>query len=134
MSTSALLAYAIRWLSLVYSGLVVMAASMLTLLGLSVPGEYAPTTSDYLFFPLTACIVQSGFIYIALSGRRLAGSRIRRAAGGVLLAIPLGLGGWGVVIAQHDMRSVGLFFLLPAALLFVCAIWPLQLTSRYNPE
>jgi hypothetical protein len=81
--------------------------------------------------PLAACLIASGFIYIGLLGRRMAKSRLHYVLAGLLLAAPLVLGIWLLTPPRgHEWQPVGLFFLVPASLLFACAIWPLHVTSE----
>ena len=128
MTSSTLLAYAIRLASLAFGAFVIMASIPLAMLGAAVPSEYAPP--PLLALPAAALLIASGFFYVGLVGRRMAKSRLHHVLAGMLLAVPLALGG-SLLIASHgrEWQLMGWFFLVPASLLFVCTVWPLHLTS-----
>lgn len=130
MKPTAILAYSIRLASLLYSCIVIMGSIVLTLLGSGMPSENVQTVSSLLVIPLAATLIVSGHIYVGLAGRRMSKSRLHYVFAGTLLAVPLVLGGWLLTMSnRHELQPFGTFILLPASLLFVCAIWPLHVTS-----
>ncbi|MGV7208917.1 hypothetical protein ACLB1G_13800 [Oxalobacteraceae bacterium A2-2] len=129
MKFSTLLSNTIRGISMTFGCLIVVASIPLALLGGAAPQDTVPTFSPLLTTPLAAFILASGFFYVAIFGRRLATSRWQYWFGGLLLAIPLGVG-ISLLRTPEEQRLhfPGLFFFVPACLLFLCSIWPLQLT------
>jgi hypothetical protein len=126
-----LLAYTIRLASLAYGGFVIMASMPLALLAGAAPSDIVGTPSALYVMRVAACLIASGFVYVGLSGRRMAKSRLHYVLVGVLLAAPMILGAWLLTPSSgYEWRPVGLFFLVPASLLFSCAVWPLHVTSK----
>lgn len=129
MKSSTLFAYTVRLASLAFGGFVVMISMPLALLGGAAPSDQVRPFFALLILPVAACCIASGFIYIGALGHRMARSRLHYVFAGLLLTAPLALGIW-LLTRGHEWQPVGLFFCVPAALVFACAIWPLHVTSE----
>jgi hypothetical protein len=108
----------------------IVASIPIALLGGAAPSDTVPTMSPLLFVPLIACLMASGFFYVAILGQRLAGYRWHYWIADLLLTVPSATG-IALLLSPEEQRLSFLGFVLfgPACVLFLCTIWPLHLTS-----
>jgi hypothetical protein len=111
-------------------GWLIIAASIpLAFLGGAAPSDTMPTWSPLVVFPLVACLMASGFLYVGMHGRRLSKSKIHRVVAGLLLLMPL-IAGTKLLLTPgyQGLHPFGFFLFVPACLSFLGAVWPFQLT------
>jgi hypothetical protein len=117
----------LRALCLCYAGFLIVSSLPLALLAAATPqGEpFTPAWQIILFVIGAATLLASGFLYVGLLGERMRSAVRHRAAAGVLLALPIAAGAVLLLTKGHpEMRPTGWFFLAPAALAFLCMVWP----------
>jgi hypothetical protein len=130
MRPATIFANTIRIASLTVGCFMIAASIPVALLAGAAPGDTVPTLSPLLIVPSVAFLMASGFLYVALSGPRLAESLFHRTIAAFLLAAPLAAGVWLLLTPEAQrLHVLGLLLFAPACVLFLCAVWPLRLTS-----
>jgi hypothetical protein len=116
-----------RGAALLFGAVIVVVGVPFGLLGSAIPGDTVPDWSPLLTVPLTVLLLGGGFLYVGMFGHRLAVSWRRRALAALLLAPPLAAGMAISLMPGHpEMMPFAGLLLMPAGLLFLCAIWPLR--------
>ncbi|HEX8604320.1 MAG TPA: hypothetical protein VF774_16850 [Pseudoduganella sp.] len=130
MRPATIFANTIRIASLTVGCFMMVASIPIALLAGAAPGDTVPPLSPLLVVPSVALLMASGFLYVAISGPRLAGSWFHRAIAALLLAAPLAAGVWFLLTPEAQrLHFLGFLLFAPACVLFLCAVWPLRLTS-----
>jgi hypothetical protein len=129
MRPATVFAYILRGAAFLFGCDIVLKSIFVALLGSAAPSDTVPTVSPLLIVPMIGCLMASGFFYVALSGQRLARSRLRCWIAVFLLAVPLTSGISFLATPEEQMlHATGFFLTAPACVLLLCTIWPLRLT------
>lgn len=127
MTLSYRLTCLVRGAALLFGAVILVVGVPFGLLGSAAPSDTVPEWSPLLTVPLTVLLLGGGFLYVGLFGHRFAVSWRHRAFAALLLAPPLAAGMALLLTPGHpEMAPFAGFFLMPAGLLVLCAIWPLR--------
>jgi hypothetical protein len=130
MRPATVFAYILRGAAFLFGCYIVLKSIFVALIGGAAPNDTVPTVSPLLTAPVIGCLISAGFFYIAVSGQRLARSRRHYWIASLLLALPF-TSGISLLVAPEEqmLHTTGFFLAVPPCFLFLCAIWPLRLTS-----
>lgn len=125
MNMPLILATLIRVASFLFGCFVLLVTMFFLLAGSAMPQETVPVVSPLILGFFLACLISSGFFYVAAMGKRFVLCLRHRIVAAFLLTPAFALGA-KFLLDQNHPESLGesYFFFIPSLVVFLCTVWP----------